>query len=59
MPTYEYAVQIPVSVIYSIRDDQSISIDAVSLPEESFMNRIIDSQAGKIRSEVEQWVAAL
>ena len=47
--SYEYKMEIPVEVIYSHRDDGSISIDMINVSSENELYRIVDEHAHSIR----------
>jgi hypothetical protein len=47
-------MSIPVAVLYSLREDRSISIDAVSVPSEDELYHMVDANAGFIREAVER-----
>lgn len=53
MPQYTFNMEIPVTVNYSERNDGSVSVDTVSIPEEEKIYRIIDSHAKKIKAVAE------
>ena len=46
--SYIYKLEIPVTVIYSTRDDGSISVDSVSVPDEDVLYKMVDANAMKI-----------
>ena len=45
-------IKIPVNVLYSIREDNSVSIDAVSIPDENEIYGIVDKNAENIKNHV-------
>lgn len=46
--SYIYKLEIPVTVIYSTRDDGSISVDSVSVPDEDVLYKMVGANAMKI-----------
>jgi len=47
---YEYKMEIPVMIEYSLRDDNSVSIDAICAPPEDEIYSMIDKHAAKIKA---------
>jgi len=45
---YTYKMEIPVSVSYSKRDDGTLSIDFIGVPDEDKIHEIVDEHASKI-----------
>ena len=50
---YTFKMEIPVTVDYSKRDDGSVSVDMVSIPQEDEIYKIVDSHAKQIKSGAE------
>lgn len=49
---YIFKIEIPVTVLYSKRDDNSVSIDSVSLPAKDDIYIIVDKHAKAIKADV-------
>ena len=50
---YVFEIKIPVTVLYSKRDDNTISIDSVSVPSEDDIYIIVDKHAKAIKAGAE------
>ena len=46
--SYVYKLEIPVTVLYSTRDDGSISVDSISVPDEDALYEMVNENAMKI-----------
>ena len=47
---YTYEMTVPVMVLYSKRNDDTVSIDCVSVPSEDELYRIVGKHAVKIKA---------
>ena len=50
---YVFEIKIPVTVLYSKRDDNTVSIDSVSVPSEDDIYIIVDKHAKAIKAGAE------
>ena len=55
---YIYKMEIPVTVLYSKREDGSVSIDSTSVPDEDILYRMVDKHAKEIKAgaEIRMWM---
>jgi len=49
-------MEIPVTILYSIRDDGSESIDVVTVPDEDELYDMVDAHAKEIKAAVKREV---
>ena len=47
--TYVFQMEIPVTVLYSKRDDNTVSVDSVSVPTEEELYRMVETHATEIK----------
>ena len=52
--TFTYQMQVPVKVIYSV--DDRISVDAVSVPDEDEIYKLVDKNAPAIKQALETFL---
>jgi len=55
---YIYKMEIPVTILYSKREDGSVSIDSTSVPDEDILYRMVDEHAKEIKAgaEIRMWM---
>ena len=50
---YVFKMEIPVKVLYSRRDDNTVSVDSVSIPTEDQIYQMVDKHAKDIKAGAE------